>query len=123
VSLDYLPRGRFLPEALLNYLGTIGSVDRGRSREVHPAGNDRRFSFDRISLGGPVFDLVKLSAVNADYLRALDDDGIVARLRQWRLSDEFLKSWCTGAQAYPAAGRVRAHDEFFSRAMSTTRPG
>jgi glutamyl-tRNA synthetase len=50
------------------------------------------FSFDRISLGGPVFDLVKLSAMNADYLRALPDDQIVARLRAWRLSDERLRA-------------------------------
>jgi glutamyl-tRNA synthetase len=33
-----------------------------------------------------------LSAVNADYLRALDDDGVVARLRGWRLSDDYLRS-------------------------------
>jgi len=30
--------------------------------------------------------------VNADYLRALDDDGVVARLREWHLSDEYLRS-------------------------------
>ncbi len=50
------------------------------------------FTWDRISLGGPVFDLVKLSAMNADYLRALDDAAIVARLRRWRLSDAHLRS-------------------------------
>ena len=49
------------------------------------------FTFDRISLGGPVFDLVKLSAMNADYLRALDDTALVARLRQWRLGDDYLR--------------------------------
>jgi glutamyl-tRNA synthetase len=49
------------------------------------------FTFDRMSLGGPVFDLVKLSAMNADYLRALDDAAIVARLREWRLGDDFLQ--------------------------------
>jgi glutamyl-tRNA synthetase len=49
------------------------------------------FTFDRMSLGGPVFDLVKLSAMNADYLRALDDDSVVKRMREWRLGDEYLK--------------------------------
>jgi glutamyl-tRNA synthetase len=39
-----------------------------------------------------VFDLVKLSAMNADYLRALDDAAIVARLRQWRMNDKHLQS-------------------------------
>jgi glutamyl-tRNA synthetase len=50
------------------------------------------FSFDRVSLGGPVFDLVKLSAMNADYLRALPDEEIVRRLRDWRLSDDRLRA-------------------------------
>jgi glutamyl-tRNA synthetase len=39
-----------------------------------------------------VFDLVKLSAMNAGYLRALSDTEIVKRLRTWRLSDEKLAS-------------------------------
>ena len=39
-----------------------------------------------------MFDLVKLSAMNADYLRALPDDEIVARLRAWRLSDERVRA-------------------------------
>src|SRR5258706_14991152 len=50
------------------------------------------FSFERVSLGGPVFDLVKLSAMNADYLRALDDAEVVRRLRSWRFSDDGLRA-------------------------------
>jgi glutamyl-tRNA synthetase len=90
VSLDYYRDAGFLPEALLNYLGTMGwsiAADRERFSLDEMVSV---FSFDRVSLGGPVFDLVKLSALNADYLRALDDAGIVARLRQWRLSDAHL---------------------------------
>jgi glutamyl-tRNA synthetase len=92
VSLDYYRAAGFLPEALLNYLGTMGWSIAGDREKFTLQEMIEAFTFDRISLGGPVFDLVKLSAVNADYLRALDDDGIVARLREWRLSDEFLRS-------------------------------
>ena len=92
VSLDYYRAAGFLPEALLNYLGTMGWSIAGDREKFTLQEMIEAFTFDRISLGGPVFDLVKLSAVNADYLRALDDDGIVARLRGWRLSDQFLKS-------------------------------
>jgi glutamyl-tRNA synthetase len=92
VSLDYYRAAGFLPEALLNYLGTMGwSISGDREKFTLQEMIDA-FTWDRISLGGPVFDLVKLSAMNADYLRALSDDEIVLRLRQWRLSDEFLKS-------------------------------
>ena len=66
------------------------------------------FTFDRISLGGPVFDLVKLSAMNADYLRALDDDGIVARLRAvatWRTTtcDRSCRSCASASSAWTSS--------------------
>jgi len=91
VSLDYYRAAGFLPEALLNYLGTMGWSIAGDREKFTLAEMIDAFTFDRMSLGGPVFDLVKLSAMNADYLRALDDDAVVARLRQWRLGDDYLR--------------------------------
>jgi glutamyl-tRNA synthetase len=92
VSLDYYRDAGFLPEALLNYLGTMGWSISGDREKFTLAEMIEAFSFDRVSLGGPVFDLVKLSAMNADYLRALDDGEVVRRLRAWRLSDEHLRA-------------------------------
>ena len=92
VSLDYYRDAGFLPEALLNYLGTMGWSIAGDREKFTLAEMVAAFSFDRVSLGGPVFDLVKLSAMNADYLRALDDAEIVRRLRDWRLSDDRLRA-------------------------------
>jgi glutamyl-tRNA synthetase len=107
VSLDYYRAAGFLPEALLNYLGTMGWSISGDRERFTLAEMIEVFTFDRMSLGGPVFDLVKLSAMNADYLRALDDAGIVARLREWRLGDEYLK------QLVPLVRqRVQRLDEF-----------
>jgi glutamyl-tRNA synthetase len=91
VSLDYYRDAGFLPEALLNYLGTMGWSIAGDREKFTLAEMVEAFSFDRISLGGPVFDLVKLSAMNADYLRALDDAEVVRRLRLWRFSDDALR--------------------------------
>ncbi len=107
VSLDYYRAAGFLPEALLNYLGTMGWSISGDREKFTLAEMIDVFTFDRMSLGGPVFDLVKLSAMNADYLRALDDAGIVARLREWRLGDDYLK------QLVPLVRqRVQRLDEF-----------
>jgi glutamyl-tRNA synthetase len=91
VSLDYYRAAGFLPEALLNYLGTMGWSIAGDREKFTVAEMIEAFTFDRMSLGGPVFDLVKLSAMNADYLRALDDDSVVKRMREWRLGDDYLK--------------------------------
>jgi len=107
VSLDYYRAAGFLPEALLNYLGTMGWSIAGDREHFTLAEMIEAFTFDRMSLGGPVFDLVKLSAMNADYLRALDDDAVVARLREWRLGDDFLR------QLVPLVRqRVQRLDEF-----------
>jgi len=92
VSLDYYRDAGFLPEALLNYLGTMGWSISGDREKFNLDEMVAAFSFDRVSLGGPVFDLVKLSAMNADYLRALPDDEIVRRLRTWRLADDRLRA-------------------------------
>ncbi len=91
VSLDYYKDAGYLPEALLNYLGTMGWSIAGDRDTFSLQEMIDAFTFDRVSLGGPIFDLVKLSAMNAQYLRALDDQQIVDRLRQWRFSDEFLR--------------------------------
>ncbi len=61
----------FLPEALLNYLGTMGwSMPDGREfftlREMIDA-----FSFERVSLGGSIFDIKRLRHYNGKYLRDL----------------------------------------------------
>jgi glutamyl-tRNA synthetase len=92
VSLDYYRDGGFLPEALLNYLGTMGWSIAGDREKFTLDEMVAAFSFDRVSLGGPVFDLVKLSAMNALYLRELPDPEVVRRLHAWRLSDEKLAS-------------------------------
>ncbi len=92
VSLDYYKDAGFLPEALINYLGTMGWSISGDREKFTVDEMIAAFSWDRVSLGGPVFDLVKLSAMNAGYLRELPDAEVVRRLRDWRLSDEKLAS-------------------------------
>ena len=70
-NLDSYRRQGFLPEALLNYLGTMGYSMPG-GREFFTVDEIiRDFSFERISLGGSIFDLKRLRHYNAKYLREL----------------------------------------------------
>ena len=69
VSLDSYKSQGFLPEALLNYLGTMGwSMPDGREFFSVQDMIDN-FTFKRISLGGPVFDAKRLRFYNAHYMR------------------------------------------------------
>jgi glutamyl-tRNA synthetase len=107
VSLDYYRDTGILPEALLNFLGLMGWSFGGDREKFTLAEMIGEFTFDRISLGGPVFDLEKLSWLNGLYVRDLGPARLVERLRGWRMSDEYL------TQVAGLLGeRVRRLDEF-----------
>ena len=68
-SVDSYREQGILPEALLNFLGNMGwSMPDGREFFTLEDMIEH-FSFNRISLGGPVFDLKKLRFFNAKYIR------------------------------------------------------
>lgn len=70
-SVDSYREQGILPEALLNFLANMGwSMPDGR--EFFSVDDMiANFSIDRVSLGGPVFDLKKLRHFNSKYLREL----------------------------------------------------
>ena len=87
-SILYYRQAGYLPETLVNYLGLMAySMPDGREIfgiEDYVAS----FDIDRVSLGGPVFDLQKLENFNGQYLRDMDTTELLARLKAWRLNDE-----------------------------------
>ena len=81
-SVDSYKAQGILPEALLNYLGTMAwSMPDGR--EIFSLQDMiEHFSLERISLGGPVFDLAKLKWMNGKYIReVLSLDDLAERVR------------------------------------------
>jgi len=90
VSLEYYRRAGFLPEALLNYLALMGYAMPDERQEFSLAEFVGHFALERISLGGPVFDLEKLRWLNGVYLRKLAPRELLERLRGHLLSDEYL---------------------------------
>jgi glutamyl-tRNA synthetase len=91
VSLDYYRDAGYLPEALLNFLGLMGFAIGGDREKFTLDEMIAEFDWAKVSAGGPVFDLAKLSWLNGLYIRDLDVDQLLGRLRAWRLSDDFLK--------------------------------
>ncbi|WP_072593699.1 glutamate--tRNA ligase [Streptobacillus ratti] len=69
VSLNYYKEEGYLKEGLLNFLALMG-WSLGGEKEIFTLDEMiENFSFDRISLGGPVFDLVKLAWVNNQHMK------------------------------------------------------
>ncbi len=91
VSLNYYERAGFLPEVMLNYLGLMGWTLPDQREKFALKDMIEHFSFDRVSLGGPVFDLAKLTWLNGLYLREMNDEQYLGTLRSHVLSDAYLK--------------------------------
>jgi glutamyl-tRNA synthetase len=71
----------YLPEALLNYLALLG-WNPGTAQEIFTFDElVHAFSFERVQHGGARFDWEKLNWINGEYIRALDDNDLVKRLR------------------------------------------
>ncbi len=90
VSLEFYQRAGVLPEAMLNFLGRMGWSMPNEAEKFTLDEMIESFTFDRISLAGPVFGLDKLFWLNGLYLRELTDDQLVDRLQGWLLNREYL---------------------------------
>ncbi len=98
-SMDWYVQQGFLPEALLNFLATMGWT--------HPEGKEifdlnefaEVFRLEDVTLGGPVFDLNKLRWYNGKYLReVLTEAEVVKRLSDHLAQNKILIP--TGDQKY-----------------------
>ena len=92
VSVNYYREIGILPEALLNFLGTMGWSFGGDREKFTLDEMVEVFSWDRVSLGGPVFNLEKLTWLNEKYLHELSIDELADRAIAWRLNKDFLMS-------------------------------
>jgi len=90
VSINYYRDAGILPHALLNFLGLMG-WSFGDDREKFTVDEMiAAFSWDKVSLGGPVFDLDKLTWLNEKYIHDLTEEQLVDALCAWRLSRAHL---------------------------------
>lgn len=90
-SIRFYERMGFLPEALVNYLGMMGWSMPDGQEKFSLAEMIEHFDPSRISLGGPVFDVEKLSWLNGRYIREdLDEAAFADRLCQWALNRDYL---------------------------------
>ena len=87
-SVLYYRDSGFLPEAMVNYLGLMAySLPDGR--EIFTL-KDMIESFDigRISMGGPIFDLQKLTNFNGQYMRKMTPDELLKRAEAWKVRED-----------------------------------
>jgi glutamyl-tRNA synthetase len=98
-SILYYQRMGFLPEALLNYLGRMGWSMPDESEKFSLQEMMNHFDVQRVSLGGPIFDVEKLSWLNGLWIREdLDQEQLAVRLVEWAYNGDNLRKVLPHAQ-------------------------
>lgn len=78
-SVEWYQQQGYLPEAMLNFLATMGWTHPDGREIFDLAEFQRVFRLEDVTLGGPVFDLAKLRWYNGKYLREVLSEEEVAR--------------------------------------------
>ncbi len=82
-SITYYRDMGFLPEALLNYLGRMGWSMPDEREKFTLAEMIEHFDIQRVSLGGPIFDVEKLTWLNGVWLRDLSPQALLHTILGW----------------------------------------
>jgi glutamyl-tRNA synthetase len=79
-SIKWYREQGFLPEAMINFLALMGWSMPDGNEVFGYEDVEHEFTFERITTSGPVFDLVKLTAINGKHIRMLSDEELYERL-------------------------------------------
>ena len=98
-SILYYQRMGYLPEALLNYLGRMGWSMPDEREKFTLQDMVEQFDIQRVSLGGPIFDVEKLSWLNGMWIREdFSEAQLAQRLVDWAYNSENLMKVLPHAQ-------------------------
>ena len=88
--ITFYERMGFMPEALLNYLGRMGWSMPDEREKFSLQEMVDNFDLSRVSLGGPIFDIEKLSWLNGQWLRELPVEQFAQRVQDWAFNSQYL---------------------------------
>ncbi|HSB98254.1 MAG TPA: glutamate--tRNA ligase [Spongiibacteraceae bacterium] len=99
-SIWYYQRMGFLPEAMLNYLGRMGWSMPDEREKFTLDDMLQVFDIQRVSLGGPIFDVEKLRWLNGTWIRENHTpEQLAQRLYEWSFNSDYLLKILPLAQA------------------------
>ncbi|KAA0696439.1 glutamate--tRNA ligase [Halopseudomonas laoshanensis] len=90
-SITFYERMGYLPQGVINYLGRMGWSMPDEREKFSLDEMVAHFDIQRVSLGGPIFDVEKLAWLNGQWIRELSVDQFAAAVQTWALNAEYLK--------------------------------
>lgn len=97
-SITYYRDAGVLPEALLNYLGRMGYSLPDEAEKFSLDEMLATFDIKRVSLGGPIFDVEKLTWLNGEWLRSLSPEELKHKILAWANDSDKLTAIATAIQ-------------------------
>ena len=97
-SITYYRDAGVMPEALLNYLGRMGYSMPNEDEKFTLDEMIASFDIKRVSLGGPIFDIEKLSWLNGEWLRALTPEQLKHKILDWASDSDKLTAIAAAIQ-------------------------
>ncbi len=88
-SITYYERMGFLPQTVVNYLGRMGWSMPDEREKFTLDEMIAHFDVSRVSLGGPIFDVEKLSWLNSQWLRELSVPDLLNAFQKWAFNPEY----------------------------------
>lgn len=90
-SILYYQRMGYMAEAVINYLGRMGWSMPDEREKFSLAEMIEHFDLQRVSLGGPIFDVDKLSWLNGMWIREnLTPEAFAQKYVEWALNPDYL---------------------------------
>ena len=89
-SVTFYERMGYLPQAMLNYLGRMGWSMPDEREKFSLEEMIENFDINRVSLGGPIFDVEKLSWLNGQWLRELTVEQFADAAREWAFNRDYV---------------------------------
>ncbi|WP_435949829.1 glutamate--tRNA ligase [Psychrobacter sp. DM8] len=97
-SITYYRDAGVIAEALLNYLGRMGYSMPNDEEKFTLDEMIASFDIQRVSLGGPIFDIEKLYWLNSEWLRALTPEELKNKILDWANNSDKLTAMAAAIQ-------------------------
>ena len=97
-SINYYKDIGVFPEALLNYLGRMGWSMPDEREQFGLDDMIEHFDIQRVSLGGPIFDVEKLNWLNGQWIKGLTPAALLDRLLTWKSDRNTLEQIAAAIQ-------------------------
>ncbi|MFH0937130.1 MAG: glutamate--tRNA ligase [Candidatus Daviesbacteria bacterium] len=73
----------YLPEAILNYMALLGWTSKSGKEILSMEEMTKEFDYKDLNTANPVFDIIKLTWMNGEYIRKMSDEELTKRLQEY----------------------------------------